>query len=502
MKFSLKSFFWPLRIKFVFPVAISLLFMLFLINYFLQDRYKKSLINAYQKEAIRTSELFSVAIEFALEQHNFQLLLSTLQNAKFDPNMLGILVYDEHLEPLAEYNPHNITPPALATLPNTFITSDNSKLFVKRPIHDENNSTTGVLLIAYDLTNLNEDIDQNRYITIIFTIIAFLLGLMILLQISHHITHSIFKLHEQMTSIIKKGEYKGEVEITSNDEIGQLGRAFNTMMEEVRVRHQKLVESQKRYRRVNKKLQELNQLKTIFVSDASHHLRTPLTIIRGEIEVTLMRSRSAKEYRKTLQTIYNETINLINIVENLLTLAKGDTGKLVVMQNTVDLSSICVNQLQHALPMAKRKGITIKKKIQKNCFVFGDPLRLAEMIFTLLDNALSYTPEGKNIEVEISKDSNGILFRVRDQGIGIPRQEIDKIFDRFYRATNTRKTSHGTGLGLAICKLIVEAHGGTITVHSKEGEGTTFEVRLPALQPRPPEKTSRFSVDVGEEQEE
>ncbi len=463
----------------------ALTLMLIFVNFYIQDRYKQSLLKSYVKQASKTAELFSIAVTFALEQHNFQLLVTTLENAKFDHDIYYILLFDESSNQIAAFNPYQLPSPDITSLGNTTFSFKQKMLFVKRSISYRRNSSAGVLLIGYSLKNLFRQIHQYRIATIAFTIISFFLGLIVIHQISRRITRSISQLHHQMRTIIQKGDYLGKVHLTSHDEIGRLGEAFNQMMEEIRIRHEKLVESRKRYRKVNKKLQELNRLKTIFVSDASHHLRTPLTIIRGEVEVALMRKRSEKEYQEVLKIVNNETINLINIVENLLTLAKADTGKLLRMENTVDFSSICINQVQHGKVLAKKKGVKLEKKIQKNCFVYGDPVRLAEMTFTLIENAITYTPKGKHVLVTLDREKRGVLLKIADTGIGIPEKEIDLVFNRFYRATNSRKVSMGTGLGLSICKDIVEAHGGTIHVNSILGEGSTFEVWFPPLKAHP-----------------
>ncbi|GEM_PF-5964920 len=488
----------PIRVKFILPMIAALTLMLIFVNFYIHGRYKQFLLKSYIKEASKTAELFSVAVTFALEQHNFQLLVTTLQNAKFDRDIYFILLFDEHNNQIAAFNPYQLPSPDITSLGNITYALDEKLLFVKRSISFRHSPNSGILLIGYNLRDLFQQIHQYRVATIAFTIISFFLGLMVIHQISKRITRSVSQLHQQMQAIIKKGEYLGKVQLTSHDEIGRLGEAFNQMMEEIRIRHEKLVESQKRYRKVNKKLQKLNRLKTIFVSDASHHLRTPLTIIRGEVEVALMRQRSRKEYQDVLKIINDETINLIHIVENLLTLAKADTGKLLSLENTVDFSTVCINQVQHGNVLAKKEGVKLEKKIQENCFIYGDPVRLAEMTFTLIENAITYTPKGNRVLVTLEQDKKGVLLKIADTGIGIPEKEIDLVFNRFYRATNSRKVSIGTGLGLSICKNIVEAHGGSIHVSSVLGKGTTFEIRFPPLKARPQQKTNSVSMMTNE----
>lgn len=232
----------------------------------------------------------------------------------------------------------------------------------------------------------------------------------------------------------------------------------------------------------NEKLRELDRLKSNFVSDASHHLRTPLTIISGELQLAQRRKRKPKEYEATLAVVHDEVENLIRIVENLLTLAKGDMGALVDLQDAVDLAEICRQQLQHAALLIRQKKLRMHAQIETGCWLEGDARRLAELVFNLIENAIKYTPEEKRIWLSLKPEGDLIVLRVRDSGIGIPEEDLDKLFDRFYRGRNAMKSSSGSGLGLTICRSIVEAHQGQISVKSEVGKGSEFEVRLPRLR--------------------
>jgi signal transduction histidine kinase len=298
-------------------------------------------------------------------------------------------------------------------------------------------------------------------------------------KVSQRLTKPISQLHRQMDDIIDKGGIESEVCVASQDEVGRLAAVFNNMMRELRLRHESLAESQEKYRQLYEKLQELYRLKSIFVADASHHLRTPLTIIGGEIEVTLRQERQAAEYEEVLKIVADETKHLGKIVDNLLTLGKAEAGNLVFLQEEVDLTEICERQLKQACLLAKNKGLRLDHEIEKDCFLSGDPNRLAEMIFNLIENATKYTPEGTSIRVTLEGANDEIRLEVADTGIGIAPEELDKIFDRFYRGKNSPTKTKGAGLGLAICQSIAKAHGGAIEVSSQVGKGSTFQVTLP-----------------------
>jgi signal transduction histidine kinase len=251
------------------------------------------------------------------------------------------------------------------------------------------------------------------------------------------------------------------------------------MMSELQSRHERLRESQEKYRELYEKLKELDRLKSNFVSDASHHLRTPLTIIIGEIEVTLRQPRGVDEYQETLGIIEDETKYLGKIVDNLLTLAKADAGNLIVPQDDVDVAVICENEIKRAGILAKSKNLRLESRIGRDCLITADPNRLAELIFNLLENAVKYTPAGKSITVTLEAAQDYLVLQVADTGPGIPREDWERIFDRFYRGKLFSKKAKGAGLGLAICASIVKAHGGTIAVSSRLDEGSTFKVTLP-----------------------
>lgn len=232
-------------------------------------------------------------------------------------------------------------------------------------------------------------------------------------------------------------------------------------------------------KQTEEKLHALYHLKSVFVADASHHLFTPLTVIKGEAEVALQQRRASAEYEETLRIILDEAEHLSKVVENLLTLAKADAGILLFLQEGVNFTTICENCIRRSALQAKNKGVQLDHRLEGNCILNGDSMRLAELISNLLDNAVKYTPEGKSIAVILQSTNTHIIFQVTDEGPGINPDESKHIFDRFYRGKFLSKQVKGTGLGLAICASIVKAHGGTIEAQSEVGKGSAMQVTLP-----------------------
>ncbi len=222
-----------------------------------------------------------------------------------------------------------------------------------------------------------------------------------------------------------------------------------------------------------------------FVSDASHELKTPLSIMAGKMEVILKKDRTNRDYKQTIISNKEEVSRLTGLVESLLFLARDDQGKYVMQAEAVDLTDIinavCA-QLQHRI---KDKNIAIHlRSTNDNLIVSGQEDLLQQLFFNLLDNAIKYTPSLGTVWVTLKKTKQAALVSIRDSGIGIPHPELKKVFDRFYRVDPARSSSKGYGLGLSIARTVVEKHKGKIEITSVEGKGTTVTVLLPYYESR------------------
>jgi two-component system, OmpR family, sensor histidine kinase CiaH len=222
-----------------------------------------------------------------------------------------------------------------------------------------------------------------------------------------------------------------------------------------------------------------------FTADASHELRTPLAIIRANAEM-LGRSHGLDEADGELaDEIINETDHLNRLVGDLLTLARADTGALQIVHKPVDLRALVEQVHEDVRLIAAERDITSSVSLNGAVSVSGDEGRLRQLLLILLDNAMKYTDAGGRIDIELRRADNRAHLVVSDTGIGIPRDDLPHIFDRFYRVDRAREhESGGTGLGLSIANWIVQAHHGSIRPDSTIGAGTTFTVDLPVLSGR------------------
>ena len=232
----------------------------------------------------------------------------------------------------------------------------------------------------------------------------------------------------------------------------------------------------------NERLRELDRLKDEFIALVSHELRTPLTSIRGYTELLLdgEAGELGDDQRQFLGIVERNTHRLLHLVGDLLFLAQVEAGKLVLDVGALDLATVASESVETARPQAEAKDIVLTLATGPVPPLAGDRARVAQLLDNLVSNAIKFTPEGGRVDVRLRTLRKRAVIEVRDTGIGIPADERDQLFERFYRtSTATERAIQGTGLGLAISKAIAEAHDGRITVESEEDVGTTFRVELP-----------------------
>ncbi len=230
---------------------------------------------------------------------------------------------------------------------------------------------------------------------------------------------------------------------------------------------------------------EASRLKDEFVGLISHELRTPLTSILGYLELLREDDDSglSAEQHKYLEVVERNAHRLLRLVGDLLFTAQVESGKLSLVAASVELADIVTSSVQSAGPAADAAGITVHVSLPDvNPTVSGDSVRLGQAVDNLLSNAIKFTPSGGTVSVTLEVDEVDAVITVTDTGIGIPEEELDKLFARFFRAsTATRNAVPGVGLGLTITRAIVVAHDGELEVESEEGVGTSFRMRLPLL---------------------
>jgi len=248
--------------------------------------------------------------------------------------------------------------------------------------------------------------------------------------------------------------------LETGDELQRLSDTLNEMLDRIEVAFQRI---------------------TQFTADASHELRTPVSLIRTEAELALRRSRGEAEYKESLRHILLEAERTTALIEQLLSMARADSGRETLHFEPVDLRQTLRSVVDGWQQVATIRNLQFSANLNAPDFsVMGDETLLRRLADILLDNALKYTPSPGSVHLSLELQGESAVIRVQDSGVGIPEEEQGKIFERFYRVDKARSRAHGgAGLGLAIAQWIVTQHGGSIQVESQAGRGATFRVELP-----------------------
>lgn len=284
------------------------------------------------------------------------------------------------------------------------------------------------------------------------------------LFVSHALARSITIPLRKLNSAVEKiarGEIGQKVDIRAKDEVGKLAGAFNQMAEI---------------------LVANNQLKQRLLADIAHELRTPLSVIQGNLEGML--DGVIEPDKEQLQSLYEETLQLNILIKDLRDLSLAEAGQLRLEKQLTDVNQIIIRASGMLKPLVEEKGINLISELGELPSISIDAGRINQVLYNLLTNALRYTPKNGTICVatrtEKLEERDWVVISVEDTGNGIAEQDLPYIFNHFYRADKSRtRASGGSGIGLAIVKQLVEIHDGHVFVSSKLGNGTTFKIYLP-----------------------
>jgi heavy metal sensor kinase len=258
---------------------------------------------------------------------------------------------------------------------------------------------------------------------------------------------------------IGEGDLSRRIEVNSEDELGRLASTLNHMIA---------------------RLEAAFSRQRQFTADASHELRTPLAIVQAESTLALRKKRTQEDYRRSLELISQEAEHMSAVVGKLLYLARIDAGKDQMNLERINLRELLTELSSHIEVLAREKGLEFKLAPLEDLTVGGDKVKLEQLFLNLLENAIRYTPSGGSISASIVREGKTAVIAIKDTGIGISKEHIPHLFERFYRVDKARSRDEGgAGLGLAICQHIVEVHNGRIEVESQIGKGSTFFVSLP-----------------------
>jgi heavy metal sensor kinase len=376
---------------------------------------------------------------------------------------------------------------ALKSASKGIITFETNRSFGDTPLRIinfpiiEQNHITKIVQIASSLEEVEDALNTLFLILIITVPLALIVASMGGQFLANKALKPVDNITQTARMITSQNLNQRIIPLKVKDEISRLIDTFNEMIS-----------------RLDQSFQQMKQ----FSSDASHELKTPLTILKGEVEVTLRKERPPQEYQQILKSNLEEINRMSQIVEDLLLLSKADTGEIHLNKEDINLSKILNEIIAQMDMLARSKRLHLfTSNHQQDIHLFGDALRIRELLMNLIENGIKYTEEGGSIHItldieyhpplKIQSDSVGgereklVKIIVSDTGIGISAEDKERIFDRFFRVDKSRSREEGgSGLGLSICKWIVEAHQGEIKVESELGKGSSFIVKLPSPPPQ------------------
>ena len=432
-------------------LVLSIVFAFFEITdiKFYKERKADSIVSLAQ--LIGTNSVSS--LEF-IDPDEAKKILSELHNV--DPEIVSAIILDKDNKLFASYAKHGITsfpiPAGLNEKP--FVFADNY-LFVSSPIFNSNKTAIGKVMLGVELSELSQ-IKKSRYgIVFVLLLIALAFSFLIALVVQTYLSKRLLKLVSSMNEVSKSGNYNKVISDDGKDEISVLIKVFNNLMLQVK-------ESQRR--------------KDEFIGIASHELKTPLTSIKGYMD--LLNLVEENEPNKQFISKALENVNkLERLIMDLLDVSKIQSGQLELSVTDFSIDKLIDDTIAAFQMVSTTHEITRENKFG-NEIVSADWQRIEQVLINLLSNAIKYSPGEKEVIVYCKKTDKELLVRVRDFGIGIPKEEQENIFERFYRTKDTSVHISGFGLGLYICRDIIQRHNGKIWVEA-EKKGSSFYFSLP-----------------------
>lgn len=327
-----------------------------------------------------------------------------------------------------------------------------------RTKHGETLWVKGVIAIADEGQMLQNVWKTNLALTIILILAAAVGGYFIIKRSFKPVE----MIRKTAVSISESNDLSQRIAIGGgNDEIYRLANSFDDMLDKI----EKTLENEKQ-----------------FTSDASHELRTPVAVITSECEYVLDCARDLDEAKESVESIKRQADKMTKLISELLTISRMDRSTIALNFEKIDLSEllsfVCDEQEE-----IRQENIKLIRNIQPEISAYGDRVMLTRLFINLISNAYQYGKENGTIKVTLSESGENVTFSVEDDGIGIEADQLDKIWERFYRADQSRNTESGSmGLGLSMVKWITNSHGGDITVKSEIGHGTIFTFTMPKEQ--------------------
>ncbi len=472
-KFKINTLFVSIRWKLVSTYILLIVVSLLMINILIQESLVNQLI-AEKKEALISqgkivSDQIAPSLSSAYSKKNIDKIKNAVKNLslRIDSRVLvmnpaSIVVVDSYDE-YSGSDQSDLVEVAAAQggVSSTGLYKFNDGMqivYAATPINYEGNQV-GVLLISSSPDDIYNRIDQIfRRVSRVSLVVVVITSI-----ISVIFADILSKPLEKLTEIVRsvgKANMNQQVDISSNDELGELSDSINQMVSQ---------------------LYRVDEMRKQFVSNVSHELKTPITSLKIIAE-TLVASKpqDIAVYDDFMRDINGELDRLNEIIDALLTLSKLEHDNVVLDYKLTSIGEVVSASVNMLKPIAEKKNVKLVAELKDDVTIYCDSVKIRHCIGNIVNNAIKYTAPGGRVCVCLSVDKTDVLIAVEDTGIGIPKVALPNIFDRFYRVDSARsRQTGGTGLGLSIALKLAQQHGGSITVDSEEGVGTTFVIAIP-----------------------
>lgn len=454
----------PIQLRLTLWYVIVMLSAFVLLSLYLSHQFQTSLLKSIdaglQIAAAQTFEAIEIENHSLVYSDSINLSGIQLSSAGFAMRILsdtGVVVAQRG-DP-GEQPAWGLVQPGAST--SSRMGDDTQWRTITKPIEDQDGTMIGWLQIVQSLeilTNTQQDIrDQLLLIIPLLILLAGLWGYFLANRALRPIDR-VTRVAEVISGsdLTRRIAYEGPA-----DEVGRLAATFDAMLG---------------------RLQSTFERERRFSADAAHELRTPLSVLKGKLDVTLSLERSPGEYRATLQDLNSHVERLIMLSNDLLTLSRLEQRKMEGEQTDVNLTDVIESILEHYQHLASSRRISISAQLPPTMAVKGYIDALMRLFINLMDNAVKYTPEGGRIELRAAVESESVWVELFNSTLDLTEDQVKHLFERFYRVELSRsRHSGGAGLGLSIAKEIVDAHGGQISVEKVQGLGIMFRVKMPSL---------------------
>ena len=318
---------------------------------------------------------------------------------------------------------------------------------------------SGLLLVNGDLTQIRRSTLELILWTVLISVLALIASGIVTYYTSYRVINPFVEMNHAV-QCYSRGDFSTRIPVDGKDEAAQLGRSLNEMAEQLR---------------------GLEDTRRSFVANVSHELRSPLTSMKGFLEAMQDGTIPEEDFPQYIDIVLNETRRMVTLVNDLLDLARIESGTIQLNFEIFDINELIRRTLLTFEARLNENEMEMDVRFaQEQCSVFADPAQIGQVLRNLIDNAIKYSPKGRALMISTYSMRKTVYVTVRDNGIGIPQEDVPHVFDRFYKVekAHTPAPQMGSGLGLSIVKRIIEQHGQSITVRSARGRGTQFTFTL------------------------